>query len=92
MVKPWQRARNVHVRDGVGEDEFVALREARDGTLDMPKLILPLIQVTLDPGKRPGRAVVAAGGKWQALPEDPHRRLVRRRWHRHAEGEARLVR
>jgi Zn-dependent hydrolases, including glyoxylases len=48
-----QRARNVHVRDGVGEDEFVALRTARDRTLDMPKLILPSVQVNVRAGQLP---------------------------------------
>jgi glyoxylase-like metal-dependent hydrolase (beta-lactamase superfamily II) len=42
-----QRKSNVHVRDGVTEDEFVAMREARDKTLSMPKLIIPSIQVNM---------------------------------------------
>jgi glyoxylase-like metal-dependent hydrolase (beta-lactamase superfamily II) len=48
-----QRARNVHVRDGVGEEEFVALRTARDRTLAMPRLILPSVQVNLRAGEMP---------------------------------------
>ncbi|MBP2296246.1 MBL fold metallo-hydrolase [Azospirillum rugosum] len=48
-----QRARNVHVRDGVAEDEFVALRTARDRTLDVPKLILPSVQVNVRAGQLP---------------------------------------
>ena len=40
-----QRRRNIHVRDGITEDQFVALRKARDSTLEMPTLILPSIQV-----------------------------------------------
>ncbi|AWU93585.1 MBL fold metallo-hydrolase [Azospirillum ramasamyi] len=48
-----QRARNVHVRDGIGEEEFVALRTARDRTLDMPKLILPSVQVNVRAGQLP---------------------------------------
>jgi glyoxylase-like metal-dependent hydrolase (beta-lactamase superfamily II) len=48
-----QRAANVHVRDGVGEDEFVAMRTARDRTLDMPNLILPSIQVNIRAGELP---------------------------------------
>lgn len=48
-----QRARNVHVRDGVGEDEFVAMRTARDAKLDMPKLILPSVQVNVRAGRLP---------------------------------------
>ncbi len=36
-----ERAHNIHVRDGVSEEEFVAMRTARDATLDMPRLIIP---------------------------------------------------
>ena len=48
-----QRASNIHVRDGVSEDEFVALRNARDATLEMPTLILPSIQVNIRAGQLP---------------------------------------
>jgi glyoxylase-like metal-dependent hydrolase (beta-lactamase superfamily II) len=48
-----QRRTNVHVHDGVTEDEFVAFRTARDATLGMPKLILPSIQVNMRAGKLP---------------------------------------
>ena len=48
-----ERRNNVHVRDGVGEDEFVAMREARDRTLSMPKLIIPSIQVNMRAGELP---------------------------------------
>ena len=48
-----RRARNVHVRDGISEDEFVRLREARDKTLDMPKLIIPSLQVNIRGGRLP---------------------------------------
>ncbi|RIA47164.1 glyoxylase-like metal-dependent hydrolase (beta-lactamase superfamily II) [Hephaestia caeni] len=48
-----QRASNVHVHDGIDEDGFVAMREARDATLDMPKLILPSIQVNMRGGHLP---------------------------------------
>jgi glyoxylase-like metal-dependent hydrolase (beta-lactamase superfamily II) len=48
-----QRASNIHVRDGISEDDFVALRLARDATLDMPALILPSIQVNVRAGKLP---------------------------------------
>ncbi len=48
-----QRAHNIHVHDGIGEDEFVALRTARDATLDMPTLILPSIQVNVRGGQLP---------------------------------------
>jgi len=48
-----QRSGNVHVHDGVSEDAFVAMREARDATLAMPRLILPSIQVNMRGGKLP---------------------------------------
>ncbi len=48
-----ERAHNVHLRDGVGEAEFVAMREARDRTLAMPALILPAIQVNIRAGQLP---------------------------------------
>lgn len=48
-----QRAANVHVRDGISEDEFVAMRTARDKTLGMPRLILPSIQINIRGGELP---------------------------------------
>jgi glyoxylase-like metal-dependent hydrolase (beta-lactamase superfamily II) len=48
-----QRARNIHVRDGIGEDEFVKMRQARDATLEVPTLILPSIQVNVRAGRLP---------------------------------------
>jgi glyoxylase-like metal-dependent hydrolase (beta-lactamase superfamily II) len=48
-----ERANNIHVRDGVTEAEFVAMRTARDATLEMPKLIIPSIQVNIRAGKLP---------------------------------------
>ncbi|HUG61977.1 MAG TPA: MBL fold metallo-hydrolase [Methylomirabilota bacterium] len=48
-----ERAHNVHVRDGVTEDEFAALRTARDATLGMPRLIIPSIQVNMRGGELP---------------------------------------
>lgn len=48
-----QRAANIHVRDGIGEDEFVRMREARDATLEVPGLILPSIQVNVRGGRLP---------------------------------------
>ncbi len=48
-----ERAHNVHVKDGVSEDEFVALREARDAKLDAPLLLMPSIQVNIRAGKLP---------------------------------------
>lgn len=48
-----QREANVHVHDGVTEDEFVAMRTERDATLDMPRLILPSVQVNMRAGDMP---------------------------------------
>ena len=48
-----QRQRNIHVRDGIGEDEFVAMRQSRDATLDPPTLILPSLQVNVRAGQLP---------------------------------------
>ena len=48
-----QRASNVHVHDGVSEDEFVQMRTARDKTLDMPTLMLPSVQVNARAGHFP---------------------------------------
>ncbi|KOO57907.1 beta-lactamase [Rheinheimera sp. KL1] len=48
-----QRQHNIHVRDGVTEAQFVAMREARDATLAMPRLILPSIQVNIRAGHMP---------------------------------------
>jgi hypothetical protein len=48
-----QRARNIHLHDGIGEDEFVKLRTARDRTLAMPRLILPAVQVNMRAGAMP---------------------------------------
>ena len=48
-----ERRENVHVHEGVTEDEFVAMRTARDLTLGMPKLILPSVQVNMRAGRMP---------------------------------------
>ncbi|WP_323017039.1 MBL fold metallo-hydrolase [Castellaniella sp.] len=47
------KAHNIHVRDGITEDAFVALRQARDATLDAPTLILPALQVNIRAGQLP---------------------------------------
>lgn len=48
-----QRAGNIHVHDGVTEDDFVKMRTARDATLEMPALILPSVQVNIRAGEMP---------------------------------------
>ncbi len=48
-----QRANNIQIRDGISEQDFIAMRTARDATLDMPTLILPSIQVNIRAGELP---------------------------------------
>jgi len=48
-----ERTNNVHVKDGVGEEEFVAMRQARDARLAAPELLMPSIQVNMRAGKLP---------------------------------------
>lgn len=48
-----QAAHNIHVRNGISEDDFVAMRTARDATLDTPRLLLPSIQVNIRAGRFP---------------------------------------
>jgi glyoxylase-like metal-dependent hydrolase (beta-lactamase superfamily II) len=48
-----ERAQNVHVHEGVSEDEYVQMREARDKTLSAPTLLMPSIQVNMRAGKLP---------------------------------------
>lgn len=48
-----QRRANVHIHDGVSEEEFVTMRTARDATLGVPRLILPSVQVNMRAGHLP---------------------------------------
>lgn len=48
-----EREMNIHVRNGISEEEFVAMRTARDATLEMPVLILPSVQVNMRAGHLP---------------------------------------
>ena len=48
-----QREKNIHVHDGISEDQFVVLRAARDATLEMPALIIPAIQINMRAGEMP---------------------------------------
>jgi glyoxylase-like metal-dependent hydrolase (beta-lactamase superfamily II) len=48
-----ERVNNIHVRDGISEDEFAAMRETRDKTLSKPKLIIPSLQVNIRAGNLP---------------------------------------
>ncbi|WP_411888179.1 MBL fold metallo-hydrolase [Hydrocarboniphaga effusa] len=48
-----ERAHNIHVKDGINEDAFVAMRTARDAQLEMPTLILPSVQINMRAGELP---------------------------------------
>ena len=48
-----ERQHNIHVKEGVSEDAFVAMRESRDATLAMPRLIIPSLQVNMRAGRLP---------------------------------------
>ena len=63
-----QRASNIHVRDGVEEDAFVAMRAARDATLGTPRLMLPAVQVNMRAGRLPEPE--ADGRSYLKLPLD----------------------
>ncbi|WP_165667522.1 MBL fold metallo-hydrolase [Metapseudomonas otitidis] len=61
-----ERAHNVHVHEGISEDDFVAMRQARDATLGMPALILPSVQVNMRAGQLP--PAEANGTRYLKIP------------------------
>jgi glyoxylase-like metal-dependent hydrolase (beta-lactamase superfamily II) len=63
-----ERAHNIHIHDGITEDAFVAMREARDKTLDMPALLLPAIQINIRAGELP--PAEGNGVRYLKLPLD----------------------
>ncbi len=63
-----ERAHNIHVRDGISEDEFVRMREERDKTLSIPKLMIPSIQVNMRGGHLPEPD--ASGKRYLKVPVD----------------------
>jgi hypothetical protein len=63
-----QRVGNVHAREGIDEDTFVAMRTARDATLSMPALILPAVQVNMRAGQMP--PAEANGIRYLKIPID----------------------
>lgn len=63
-----QRRDNIHLRDGIGEAAFIALREGRDRQLGLPRLILPSIQVNLRAGELP--PAEANGVRYLRVPID----------------------
>jgi glyoxylase-like metal-dependent hydrolase (beta-lactamase superfamily II) len=63
-----QRTQNVHIREGISEAEFVAMRTDRDKTLSMPKLILPSVQINMRAGSLPEPE--SNGVRYLKLPVD----------------------
>lgn len=63
-----ERACNIHIHDGVDEDSFVAMRRKRDAALDMPRLILPSVQVNMRAGKLP--PAESNGTRYLKIPLD----------------------
>jgi glyoxylase-like metal-dependent hydrolase (beta-lactamase superfamily II) len=61
-----EREANIHVHQGISEDAFVAMRTARDATLDMPVLLLPSVQVNMRAGELP--AAEANGVRYLKIP------------------------
>ena len=66
-----ERRHSVHIHEDVGEDEFVAMREARDATLAVPRLLLPSIQVNIRAGRFP--PAEANGVSYLRIPVKPAR-------------------
>jgi glyoxylase-like metal-dependent hydrolase (beta-lactamase superfamily II) len=63
-----ERAQNVHIRDGISEEQFIKTRTERDGELSMPALLLPSVQVNMRAGKFP--PVEDNGVSYLKLPLD----------------------
>lgn len=61
-----QKAHNIHVNEGISEDEFVAMRSKRDATLEMPVLMLPAVQINIRAGNLP--PVEANGVAYAKIP------------------------
>lgn len=62
------RAKNVHIHDGISEDDFATMRETRDRTLSLPALILPSVQVNIRAGELPPPE--ANGQRYLKIPLD----------------------
>ena len=63
-----ERMHNVHIHEGIGEEAFVAMRQARDATLDMPALILPSVQINMRAGELP--PAESNGTRYLKIPLD----------------------
>ncbi|MEN6544142.1 MBL fold metallo-hydrolase [Parvibaculum sp.] len=61
-----ERARNIHIHDGVSEDDYVAMRETRDAALAAPVLLLPAVQVNIRAGQLP--QAEANGQRYLKIP------------------------
>lgn len=61
-----QRAKNIHLHDGIAPDQFISTRKARDITLEVPRLILPSVQVNIRAGRMPEPE--QNGGRYLKLP------------------------
>ena len=68
--QPTERENNIHVHQGVTEDEFVAMRAARDATLEMPVLIFPSVQVNMRAGSCEFHLVVGGAVDQQPIRLD----------------------
>jgi len=63
-----QEDRNIHVRDGVSEHDYVATRTARDATLPVPTLLFPAVQVNIREGELP--PIESNGQRYLKIPVD----------------------
>lgn len=63
-----QRSGNVHIHEGINEDQFVVMRQARDATLGMPTLTLPSVQINMRAGELP--PAEANGSRYLKIPLD----------------------
>ncbi len=63
-----QKKKNIHIHDGISEEQFVEMRNKRDKTLEMPILILPSIQINVRAGHRP--PVESNGKSYLKIPLD----------------------
>ncbi|WJM95291.1 MBL fold metallo-hydrolase [Pseudomonas defluvii] len=63
-----ERSGNVHIHEGISEEQFVAMRQARDATLGMPTLILPSVQINMRAGELP--PAEANGSRYLKIPLD----------------------
>jgi glyoxylase-like metal-dependent hydrolase (beta-lactamase superfamily II) len=63
-----ERSSNVHIHEGISEEQFIAMRRARDATLGMPTLILPSVQINMRAGELPPPE--ANGSRYLKIPLD----------------------